>query len=115
MAKIGVSTALINTNISGKPLLHSIDVALERTNQKILIIDDELRSTLLFEVDQLLDKGIKVYFWGDLFRDVSSFPSDRPNNSCRNEILEGDPVVFIFTSGTTGTLLLIKIKILKIK
>ena len=38
MSKLGVTTALINTNLRSKVLLHSIEVA----NPKLVIYDEEL-------------------------------------------------------------------------
>lgn len=106
MGKIGVSTALLNTNITGGPLCHSIDVALKNSRQKVLIIDSGLATGLACDIKELQDRGVCVYFWDSLYDplkgDISAASAERPPRSSRNLVKESDPLVFIFTSGTTG-------------
>ena len=102
MAKIGVSTALLNTNISGKPFLHSVEVSVKDSLRRIVVIDDELKVGLRDEIEQLVSAGIKVVFWDSLFDEVKVLPALRIARDCRNELKESDPIIFIFTSGTTG-------------
>ena len=54
MSKIGVTTALINTNLRSKVLLHSIEVA----KPKLVIYDEELEQGS-FEIKKL---KILIYF-----------------------------------------------------
>lgn len=102
MAKIGVSTALLNTNIAGKPFIHSVQVSVEKSPQKIVIIDDELHDTLEEDILYLRSQNIRIIFLRDLLQQVSSCSVTRPSKSHRNQIKESDPVLFVFTSGTTG-------------
>lgn len=102
MSKIGVSTALLNTNITGKPFLHSVRVSVENSEKKIVVIDDELEKTLSSEIKELQREGVSVFVWSQLCHSVASMSSARPPKSCRNQVLESDPVIYIFTSGTTG-------------
>ena len=44
MSKIGVTTALINTNLRSKVLLHSIEVA----KPKLIVYDEELEQGIYF-------------------------------------------------------------------
>ena len=46
MSKIGVTTALINTNLRSKVLLHSIEVA----KPKLIIYDEELEQGIYFSL-----------------------------------------------------------------
>jgi fatty-acyl-CoA synthase len=102
MSKIGVGTALINSQLTGKPFIHSATVAVKDTSRKVLVIDSELKSTLLEEVNTLRASGIDVYFWDDLDKITSSLPSTRLDRSFRSDIAERDPLIYIYTSGTTG-------------
>lgn len=104
MAKIGVSTALLNTNITGKPLLHSVEVSVAASEHKLLVIDDDIVETLSDDLVELRSHGVTVISWSDLQSQLSEHncPIIRPPKTCRDQIKESDPVIFIFTSGTTG-------------
>jgi acyl-CoA synthetase (AMP-forming)/AMP-acid ligase II len=102
MAKIGVSTALLNTNIIGKPFMHSVQVSVEKSEKKIVVVDGELAETLRSEIQTLRSEGIEVIFLQELLQEISSLSDTRPSVSCRNQMKESDPVLFVFTSGTTG-------------
>lgn len=102
MAKIGVSTALLNTNITGKPFIHSVQVSVQNSQQKIVVIDNEIIESLDNEIEYLKTQGIQVLFLQNLLKDVQYFSSERPSKSYRNQIKESDPLLFVFTSGTTG-------------
>jgi fatty-acyl-CoA synthase len=106
MAKIGVSTALLNTNISGKPFIHSVQVSVERSEKKIVIVDQELASSLEVDLQSLQSQGIRVIILQELLQEIASplspFPDTRPPRSYRDQIKESDPMLFVFTSGTTG-------------
>lgn len=139
LAKIGVTTAFINTNVTGKALLHSVDVATKDCEKRILVIDGDLRSQIS-ESDMKELTGtmnVHVYFWDDLLSQriihlpqtrlvIDDTDSDSENGgsnvnrssardtdsdndrhhrnvqSRRHEIMERDPLLLIFTSGTTG-------------
>lgn len=102
MAKIGCSTALVNSTITGKPFVHSITLSLKDSTNKIAVVDSELKTVLASEVAELRELGIKVFFWGDMTKEVFDMPSERPARSARNTVKEFDPLIWIFTSGTTG-------------
>lgn len=102
MAKIGVSTALVNSNITGKGFIHSVELPLKDMNTKVLVVDSELKSGLASEVAILQQNGVQVYFWDELDRSLSSLPTTRPSPSLRCDISEKDTLIYIFTSGTTG-------------
>ena len=102
MAKIGVSTALLNTNITGKPFIHSVQVSVEKSTQKIVIIDKELSESLETDIESLQSQGVQVIFLQDLLQTVQQFSTLRPSKSYRDQIKEYDPLLYVFTSGTTG-------------
>jgi fatty-acyl-CoA synthase len=102
LSKVGVRTALLNTNITGKPFLHSVTVAVQESSSKVVVIDSELRGSLSSEVLELQAHGVKVFYWGDICKKIDSFSAARPDKTRRNEVMENEPFLYIFTSGTTG-------------
>lgn len=104
LSKIGMSTALLNTNVTGKAFLHSVETALKSSDVKVLIVDSQLKDTVKEEIKELISKGFQVHVWGEqtLANEIQTQPSERPSKSLRKDVIENDPVIFIFTSGTTG-------------
>jgi hypothetical protein len=102
MAKIGVGSALINSNVTGKAFIHSVEISVKDSTTKVVVIDNELKETLKTEVMQLREGGILVYFWNDILSSLTSIPSHRIAKTARDTIHEKDPLIYIFTSGTTG-------------
>lgn len=102
MSKVGVRTALLNTNITGKPFLHSATVAVQDSSRKVVVVDSELRASLTNEIAELQAQGVTVLFWNEVRPRVDAQPSARPDKSYRNQVRESDPFLYIFTSGTTG-------------
>ncbi len=118
MTKIGCSSALVNTNLSGKPFLHSVETALASSACKMVLVDYDLVKKLQEDIDDLISKGIKVLVWKNSFKDgdenlldkrspiinkdVVAMSTDRLTKDARNQTKESDPAIFIFTSGTTG-------------
>jgi fatty-acyl-CoA synthase len=102
MAKIGVGTALINSNVTGKAFLHSVEISVKNSKTKVVVIDNELKETLKTEVRELREKGILVYYWNDIMAALVSISSHRISKTMRETIHEKDPLIYIFTSGTTG-------------
>lgn len=101
-AKIGVSCSLINTHMTGKPLLHALEVSLSHTPFKLLVVDNELKSEILADMEDLSKDNIHVYFWDESLELIKTRMVNRPPKCLRKETLERDPFLFIFTSGTTG-------------
>lgn len=102
LAKIGVTTAMINTNSIGTALTHCVDVATKDSGVKLLVVDNELREIISKDVIKLVSIGVQVLFWDDIVDKISVMSTVRPDRSLRNKIIERDPLMFIFTSGTTG-------------
>lgn len=101
LAKVGAITALINTNLTGEPLRHSIRVS----GAEHLIIDREL-------ADQWAEAGsddsVTEWMWGgsenpgNLDASLAEASENRPDRSVRESLVNGDPLFYIYTSGTTG-------------
>lgn len=105
MGKIGAATALLNTNSTGKALVHTVEVATKDSEVKILIIDADLRDQVAEDIPALESLGIRVIFWDALLQTkLDSLSSSRPNRQLRSGVLERDALMYIFTSGTTGAL-----------
>jgi fatty-acyl-CoA synthase len=109
LAKVGATTALINTNLIGRALEHAIATA----DAKHVIVGAEclaalatLDGTPAFQVwvvpdpgaaDPVLPKGAH-----DLRAELSTRPSANPPKSAREGARTGDDLFYIYTSGTTG-------------
>lgn len=109
LAKIGAIAALINTSATGNVLAH----ALREVGAKALIVDTPLAPTvaaidrgllppLLFEDSEAGVTKRGPADWVDLNRRVDDAASDPPDRALRAHVVMGDPLYYIFTSGTTG-------------
>jgi citronellyl-CoA synthetase len=107
--KIGVTAALINTNLRGKPLTHCVSI----TGSKKCIYGEELNDALDDIKSELaLREGEDYLFMPDagvnpapnwaLDLAQMSADSSRENLSQTREVTLGDNALYIFTSGTTG-------------
>jgi fatty-acyl-CoA synthase len=108
-AKIGMGTALVNTNLTGKPFAHSVETSLKSSDVKILIVDADLEVQLKTDLEELRQNGVKVLIWGtsmlaskDISQEIKLCSTQRPSKIHRSVIRECDPLLYIFTSGTTG-------------
>lgn len=101
LAKIGAVTALINTNLTGEPLRHSIRVS----DAQHLVVDAELADQWR---DASGDSEIIEWVWGgpdqpaNLDAALAEMSDQRPDRSVREGLVNGDRLFFIYTSGTTG-------------
>lgn len=104
---IGAVPALINYNLSGKPLTHSVRVSTAR----LLIVDEEVRGC--FPPDQLETfassnfrdgKGpVQVVFFNpDVEAQILQTPAAREDDKVRGSSVPRDMALLIYTSGTTG-------------
>lgn len=104
LSSIGAVTALVNTNLTGRSLAHSINVV----QAKHIIVAAEFLDRLsaaaldLRESSELWSHGAD----GELFRridcDVDQRPSQALNYDERCEVTIEDQALYIYTSGTTG-------------
>lgn len=111
LAKLGVRVAFLNTNVSGKPLLH----ALQATGARHIVVGEECLG--LFDTPEL-PGDLCYWLWSDaerpaaaalrercvldLAQAASQSPESNPPAEWRSGLVAGDPALYIFTSGTTG-------------
>ncbi len=113
LAKIGVTTALLNTNLSGSQLAHAIDAA---ATQRLIVGSECLESWASLEECPV--PGLESYVWADTSSEAVQVPVPKgaveidsslaahsdlnPDPAHRADRKAGDAHVYIFTSGTTG-------------
>jgi acyl-CoA synthetase (AMP-forming)/AMP-acid ligase II len=102
LSKIGISTGLLNTNITGKPLLHSIELAVKDSGLKVFIVDTELKEGLAAEIAELEASNVRVFSWDEVEVACRNLPTSRPSREDRNLVSNTDTLILIYTSGTTG-------------
>jgi len=110
LAKIGVVTALINAQLSGESLAHCIRIA----NAKAVVIGAELLDAWRSASTR---SGLPSSVWcwadgqqvaapadglADLDRALAGSSTQRPDRDIRDGMTNADPLLYIFTSGTTG-------------
>jgi fatty-acyl-CoA synthase len=112
LAKLGVTTALINTNLSGRGLRH----ALATSAAHHLVVGSECLDRLQTTASDL-ERPLQVWVdddpdapasgeppagahaLGDALADQSEKP---PSAEARSDVVAGDDLFYIYTSGTTG-------------
>ncbi len=97
MAKAGVTTALINSNLAGAPLQH----ALAASGAGCLIVGDECEE----QAGTLAAGRVRTVRLGEgeqLESSLAEFSDDEVPPSWRQGLLAGDDLFHVFTSGTTG-------------
>ncbi|MEX2205531.1 MAG: long-chain-acyl-CoA synthetase [Myxococcota bacterium] len=109
LAKVGATSALINTNLTGRALEHAIATA----DAKHVIVGSECLDALAtldgaasWQVWVHADKGHEganaPQAARDLTADLATRPSANPAPSVRESARTGDDLFYIYTSGTTG-------------
>ena len=112
LAKVGIVTALLNTSAHGRVLRH----ALEQTGAEALIYGSECAERvaslepaqlppLLFEArhpDGAGASSIAALTARSLEAAMAEASETNPPRSARAHVVLGDPLYYIFTSGTTG-------------
>ncbi len=104
LSKVGVIAALLNTSLVGHSLVHCISVA----QSKALISE----TGLIAEVRAVAAEfAVPLPLWcldashkdaQDFGAALQALPIDRPNGDLRADLRGKDPVLKMFTSGTTG-------------
>ncbi|KAJ5759018.1 hypothetical protein N7520_006174 [Penicillium odoratum] len=104
---IGAVPALINYNLTGKPLVHSLKVS----SAKLVIVDEEVRNKFTAKLMEKFTspdfrdgKGpIEVVFLSsDVEAQVLHMEPMREEDKARSGLLPRDMALLIYTSGTTG-------------
>uniref|UniRef100_A0A8C5EQC4 long-chain-fatty-acid--CoA ligase n=1 Tax=Gouania willdenowi TaxID=441366 RepID=A0A8C5EQC4_GOUWI len=107
LSKLGCTTALLNTNIRSKSLLHCFSCC----GAKALITSAELQDAVIEIVPMLEEQGIRVYLLSEgcsvpgitALSDNISQASDEPmSRDLRANINIRSTALYIYTSGTTG-------------
>ncbi|MFN3815607.1 long-chain-acyl-CoA synthetase [Brevundimonas sp.] len=107
-SKVGVATALINTNLSGQPLAHCLNIV----GASQVIADDETWRQVE-TARPFADKTIMLWVLGlkgedeaserrGLDAGVRGASGVRPDRSLRAGLTNRDTALYIYTSGTTG-------------
>lgn len=108
LSKIGVATALINTNLTGHALAHCLTIS-----GAFNIITDQDCWSCVEEARPLVERTLNIWVLGLRAEDeaserrsldaaVRSASSVRPNRDLRQGLTNRDTALFIYTSGTTG-------------
>jgi fatty-acyl-CoA synthase len=104
LAKLGVNTALINTNLSGRALRHSLATA----HAQHLVLGSECAEGFATVADDLEDP-LEVWWSRDPVagaRDLDTALAEQsvmnPDPSVRAALRAGEELFYIYTSGTTG-------------
>jgi len=111
LAKLGVKTALINTNLTGRTLRHALATAEARH----LVLGAECidrYGTTADDLERMLevwvqgepdhDPGDTERFGRDLGAALAGYPTASPPTPWRDGLRSGDDLLYIYTSGTTG-------------
>jgi len=107
-SKVGVATALINTNLTGQALAHCLTIS-----NAFNVVTDQESWRAVEEARPFVDRNLMSWVHGladedetndrrDIDNAVRSASSVRPDKSLRQGLTNRDTALFIFTSGTTG-------------
>lgn len=104
LSKIGVISSLINTNLKNQSLLHSIQVS----KPKCIIYSSALEDGIE-TIKNELNESISLIVDGQTFNITKSACLEQLLNKTTAEIVQpdekikpNDPIMYVFTSGTTG-------------
>ncbi|MEM8920437.1 MAG: AMP-binding protein, partial [Pseudomonadota bacterium] len=102
--KIGVKTALINSNLSGAGLAHCVNVA----DASVLVMNSD-QAELMHTARDNFPGALQVWTLGepvqgalDMGAVLASQSDVRPDRSHRAGIKAGEVALYVYTSGTTG-------------
>ncbi|MFK7842185.1 MAG: long-chain-acyl-CoA synthetase [Sphingorhabdus sp.] len=102
LSKIGIVTALINSNLEGAGLTHCLNIVAT----KAIITTADL-APRISKITAKLDGSPALWDWdGDVGQNLNSalaeLPEDRPDKSHRAHLTGLDQFLYVYTSGTTG-------------
>ena len=104
LSKVGVVTALINNQLSGPALAHSLNIS----GANHVIVDPET-SSVFEQARKLLERNMHEWVLGaahgdqrDLVQALKSCSQLPPDRSVREDMTAADTALLIYTSGTTG-------------
>lgn len=111
LAKLGAITAFINTHVKGVPLKHAIEstqakgvVVGDETLQNFIDTEDLETSTFwrLPDVETTVNEDMTTSLSNALMEAIASSDASPIAAETRSDIVATDPMLLIFTSGTTG-------------
>jgi len=104
LSKIGVITALVNTNLKNEALLHSITIA----NASAVVFGSTLEDSMMTIVDKL-NKDVHLLIEGEKATKSNAVSLEESLEKQEFEIVQSnepvlanDIILYIYTSGTTG-------------
>ncbi|XP_077980055.1 long-chain fatty acid transport protein 2-like [Glandiceps talaboti] len=117
LGKLGIKCALINYKLRSDSLLHCIGIC----DCKVLLVGEgnDLVQAVTDVSSSLIDKQMMIWSIGNkdcpetitkIDDELRMSKSNRPPRDGRRTITYSDPVVYIFTSGTTGATLVLSSK-----
>ncbi|KAM7191896.1 hypothetical protein V8F33_008620 [Rhypophila sp. PSN 637] len=95
---LGAKPALINYNLSGKPLIHCI----KKSTSRLVLVDPTVLGNVGEDVRAELSGVSFEAVTPELEGQILSMEPIRPPDSLRNEATQTDMAMVIYTSGTTG-------------
>ena len=123
VAKVGGATALLNTNLTGASLAHCVKTALVQGKEasgtgggagagagnggRLWVVEDCFKAAvedcMAGSPELFKGSGIEVVYWSALSKVTAAMGGrPRPPRSFRARVKESDPLMYIFSSGTTG-------------
>lgn len=103
LAKIGVVTGLINTNLSGAPLSHTLNISEAR---HVILSADMMGQLAAVAPNLTLAPKAWVLEGADgaenLGVALDAMPTARPAKELRDAVTQDDLALYVYTSGTTG-------------
>ena len=102
LAKLGVTAALVNTQLRGQALRHAIATAGARTLIAGSECLDNVESAGERLVDTLLVRGEPTGDTTEFDATLARMPADDPDPAWRDGLVAGDDLFYVSTSGTTG-------------
>ncbi len=112
LAKIGVTSALLNSSQTGKVLTHSINLVKPKMaiiGEEVVASFNDIRADIhidngniywIADTDTLKDMGTAPEGFRNLAQDLQNAPSYNPPTT--NQVYYSDGLFYIYTSGTTG-------------
>lgn len=97
---IGAAPAGLNTNLASKALIHCVELA----QVKLILADGDSDMMLRLEGVQadLEASGHTIVKLADVRAHILSLAPVRPSDELRNSVTLSSPLLFAYTSGTTG-------------
>lgn len=96
---LGAKPAFINYNLTGRPLVHS----LQKSSAKLVLVDEEIQDNFTDDVRTRLGDSVQIrVFTPATETSISTLAPHREDDSARKGQHATDMAVLIYTSGTTG-------------